>query len=94
MVFCSEDDVEEFFRSVPEFERMLVRSGIRLLKYWFSVSDSEQEQRFRERIADPMRRRQLGSAAEKRVRDDFPFARGCKALYQLLRSCLSQPTPP
>ncbi len=45
-------------------------------------------------IADPMRRRQLGSAAEKRVRDDFPFARGCKALYQLLRSCLSQPTPP
>jgi polyphosphate kinase 2 len=42
MGFCSEDDVEEFLRSVPEFERMLVRSGIRLLKYWFSITDEEQ----------------------------------------------------
>ena len=42
MGFCSESDVEEFFRSVPEFERMLVRSGIILIKYWFSITDEEQ----------------------------------------------------
>ena len=42
MGFCSEDEVEEFFRSVPEFERMLVRSGIKLIKYWFSITDDEQ----------------------------------------------------
>jgi polyphosphate kinase 2 (PPK2 family) len=46
MGFCSEDDVEEFFRSVPEFEKMLVRSGIQLIKYWFSISDDEQNLRF------------------------------------------------
>jgi polyphosphate kinase 2 len=59
MGFCSERQVEEFLRACPELERMLVDSGILLLKYWFSVSDSEQEQRFRERIADPMRRWKL-----------------------------------
>ncbi len=46
MGFCTEDEVWEFFRSCPEFERMLIRSGIILLKYWFSVSDEEQERRF------------------------------------------------
>jgi polyphosphate kinase 2 len=56
MGFCSEDQVREFFRSVPEFERMLIRSGIILVKYWFSVSDEEQEKRFRERIDDPVKR--------------------------------------
>jgi polyphosphate kinase 2 len=55
MGFCSEDDVEEFFRSVPEFERMLVRSGIRLLKYWFSITDEEQHLRFLARIHDPLK---------------------------------------
>jgi len=44
--FCSETDVEEFFHTVPEFERMLVRSGIILLKYWFSITDPEQNLRF------------------------------------------------
>jgi polyphosphate kinase 2 len=59
MGFATEAEVEEFFRSCPEFERMLVRSGIILVKYWFSVSDEEQERRFQARVADPMRRWKL-----------------------------------
>jgi len=59
MGFCSEDDVEEFFRSVPEFERMLVRSGIILIKYWFSITDDEQHLRFQMRIHDPMKQWKL-----------------------------------
>jgi len=59
MGFCSEDDVEEFFRSVPEFERILVRSGIILLKYWFSITDDEQQFRFQMRIADPLKQWKL-----------------------------------
>jgi len=59
MGFCSEAEVEEFFRSVPEFERMLVRSGIVLLKYWFSITDAEQELRFRMRIEDPLKQWKL-----------------------------------
>ena len=57
--FCSPAQVEEFMLSAPEFERMLVRSGITLLKYWFSVSDNEQEVRFRSRLKDPARRWKL-----------------------------------
>lgn len=59
MGFCSDDELEEFFRSVPEFEKMLVRSGIRLFKYWFSVSDDEQEARFIARIQDPLKQWKL-----------------------------------
>jgi polyphosphate kinase 2 (PPK2 family) len=59
MGFCSDEDYEEFFRSVPEFEKMLVRSGIRLFKYWFSVSDDEQEARFLGRIHDPLKQWKL-----------------------------------
>jgi polyphosphate kinase 2 len=59
MGFCDERDVEEFFRSVPEFERMLVRSGIRLVKYWFSISDEEQHLRFLGRIHDPLKQWKL-----------------------------------
>ena len=55
MGFCSEGEVEEFFRSVPEFERMLVRSGVTLLKYWFSITDEEQHLRFLSRIQDPLK---------------------------------------
>jgi len=55
MGFCGEADVEEFFRSVPEFERMLVRSGIRVIKYWFSISDEEQHARFLGRLHDPLK---------------------------------------
>ncbi len=59
MGFCTEAEYREFMRSCPEFERMLVRSGIILIKYWFSVSDAEQERRFRQRIEDPTRRWKL-----------------------------------
>ncbi|PJC86163.1 polyphosphate kinase 2 [Vibrio sp. HA2012] len=56
MGFCSDEEYEEFLRSCPEFERMLIRSGIILIKYWFSVSDEEQEKRFLERINTPVKR--------------------------------------
>ena len=59
MGFCSDTEYEEFFRSVPEFEKMLVRSGIQLIKYWFSISDEEQEFRFRCRINDPLKQWKL-----------------------------------
>jgi polyphosphate kinase 2 len=59
MGFCTEDEYREFLRSCPEFERMLVRSGIILIKYWFSVSDEEQEKRFRDRIKDRTKRWKL-----------------------------------
>jgi polyphosphate kinase len=55
MGFCSEEDVQEFFRSVPEFERMLARSGIRVIKYWFSITDEEQHLRFLGRLHDPLK---------------------------------------
>ena len=59
MGFATPEEIEEFFRSCPEFERMLVRSGIVLVKYWFSVSDAEQERRFEARIKDPTKRWKL-----------------------------------
>ena len=59
MGFCQEADVEEFFRTVPEFERMLVRSGIVLLKYWFSITDEQQNLRFLMRIHDPLKQWKL-----------------------------------
>jgi len=59
MGFCTNQEYHEFLRSVPEFERMLVRSEIILIKYWFSVSDKEQEQRFQERIDNPTKRWKL-----------------------------------
>jgi polyphosphate kinase 2 len=59
MGFCTEEEYQEFLRACPEFERMLLRSGITLVKYWFSVSDAEQEQRFQRRIEDPTRRWKL-----------------------------------
>ncbi len=56
MSYCTNDEYEEFLRSCPEFERMLLRSGTILIKYWFSVSDHEQEKRFQDRIKDPTKR--------------------------------------
>jgi len=56
MGFCTENEYEEFLRSCPEFERMIIRSGIILIKYWFSVSDEVQEKRFLERINNPTKR--------------------------------------
>src|SRR5580698_7397671 len=59
MGFCTSEDCEEFFRTVPEFERMLVRSGIVLIKYWFSITDEEQNLRFLMRIHDPLKQWKL-----------------------------------
>jgi len=59
MGFCNEQEVEEFFRSVPEFEKMLTRSGIQIVKYWFSITDEEQELRFLSRIHDPLKQWKL-----------------------------------
>ena len=59
MGFCDDAQYEEFFRSVPEFEKMLVRSGIQLVKYWFSITDEEQEMRFLGRIHDPLKQWKL-----------------------------------
>src|ERR1700745_857377 len=59
MGFCTKEEVEEFFHSVPEFEKMLVRSGIILVKYWFSITDDEQHRRFLMRIHDPVKQWKL-----------------------------------
>ena len=59
MGFCNDEEYEEFMRTCPEFERMLVRSGIKVIKYWFSVSDDEQEKRFHDRAVDPTKRWKL-----------------------------------
>lgn len=59
MGFCSDEEYEEFFYQCPEFEKLLVRSGITLIKYWFSVSDTTQEERFRDRAKDPVKRWKL-----------------------------------
>ena len=69
MGFASEDQVDQFFQDVPEFERMLVRSGIILLKYWFSITDEEQQLRFLMRIHDPMKQWKLSPMdLESRIR--------------------------
>jgi polyphosphate kinase 2 len=59
MGFCTEEDYREYMRTCPEFERMLVRSGINLIKYWFSVADEEQEKRFQSRLLEPHKRWKL-----------------------------------
>jgi polyphosphate kinase 2 len=59
MGFCTEEEYQEFLRACPLFEEMLVRSGIYLIKYWFSVNDEEQERRFQERIQNPIKRWKL-----------------------------------
>src|SRR4029078_12712568 len=59
MGFCTDEEYDEFMRTCPQFERMLLRSGIILLKYWFSVSDKEKERRFKDRAGDPARRWKL-----------------------------------
>ncbi len=77
MGFCTEDEVEQFFGDVPEFERMLVRSGIRLVKYWFSITDEEQQLRFLMRIHDPMKQWKLSPMdLQSRVRwEDYTKAK-------------------
>ena len=77
MGFCSDEEYEEFFRSVPEFERMLVRSGIQVIKYWFSITDEEQHLRFLGRIHDPLKQWKLSPMdLQSRVRwEDYTRAK-------------------
>ncbi|MEM8629803.1 MAG: polyphosphate kinase 2 [Pseudomonadota bacterium] len=77
MGFATEDQVEQFFNDVPEFERMLVRSGIRLIKYWFSITDEEQQMRFLMRIHDPLKQWKLSPMdLQSRVRwEDYTKAK-------------------
>ena len=77
MGFCTDEQYEEFFRSVPEFEKMLVRSGIQVIKYWFSISDEEQNARFLGRIYDPLKQWKLSPMdLESRKRwEDYTVAK-------------------
>lgn len=77
MGFASPEQVEQFFQDVPEFERMLVRSGIRLIKYWFSITDEEQQLRFLIRIHDPLKQWKLSPMdLQSRVRwEDYTKAK-------------------
>ncbi|SMO51789.1 polyphosphate kinase 2 [Paracoccus laeviglucosivorans] len=77
MGFATEPQVEQFFNDVPEFERMLVRSGIRVIKYWFSITDEEQQMRFLMRIHDPMKQWKLSPMdLQSRVRwEDYTKAK-------------------
>ena len=77
MGFCSDEQYEEFFRTVPEFDKMLCRSGIQLIKYWFSISDEEQHSRFLGRIYDPLKQWKLSPMdLESRKRwEDYTVAK-------------------
>ena len=77
MGFCTDEEYDEFFRSVPEFERMLIRSGIHLLKYWFSITDEEQEFRFNCRAQDPLKQWKLSAMdVQSRIRwEDYTVAK-------------------
>jgi polyphosphate kinase 2 len=89
MGFCTEDEYQEFLRSCPEFESMLLRSGVLLMKYWFSISDNEQERRFQARAADPRRRWKL-SPMDIASRDrwvDFSRAKDVMFEYTDTKRC-------
>ncbi|MCX0501920.1 polyphosphate kinase 2 [Erwinia billingiae] len=77
MGFCNEAEVEEFFRSVPEFEKMLTRSGVQIVKYWFSITDEEQELRFLSRIHDPLKQWKLSpmDLESRRLWEDYTEAK-------------------
>jgi polyphosphate kinase 2 len=77
MGFCSPQECEQFFEDVPEFEKMIIRSGIQLVKYWFSITDAEQEFRFRARITDPLKQWKLSPMdLESRSRwEDYAIAK-------------------
>jgi polyphosphate kinase 2 len=82
MGFCSAEEVEEFFRTVPDFERMLVRSGIVLIKYWFSITDEEQEFRFHMRINDPLKQWKLSPMDVESRRRWEDYTRAKEAMLQ------------
>ena len=82
MGFCTEEEYQEFLRACPEFERMLLRSGIILIKYWFSVSDAEQERRFQRRIQDPTRRWKLSPMDLKSREMWVEYSRAKDSMFQ------------
>ena len=89
MGFCTDKQYEEFLRTAPEFERMIMRSGVILIKYWFSVSDEEQEVRFKSRIDDPTKRWKL-SPMDLKSRDmweDYSKAKDQMFLYTDTKYC-------
>lgn len=77
MGFCTEEEVEEFFRAAPEFERMLARSGIKLIKYWFSITDEEQHVRFLGRLHDPLKQWKLSpmDLESRRRWEEYTYAK-------------------
>ncbi len=82
MGFCTEEEYQEFLRSCPEFERMLIRSGIVLIKYWFAISDREQERRFHQRAEDPGKRWKLSPMdLEARARWE-DYTRAAEAMFE------------
>jgi polyphosphate kinase 2 len=81
--FCTDDEYREWMRSTPEFERMLVRSGITLLKYWFSVGDAEQERRFQDRAQDPLKRWKLSPMDLKSRERWVDFSRAKDAMFDV-----------
>lgn len=87
MGFANDTQVEQFFQDVPEFERMLVRSGIRLVKYWFSVSDEEQQMRFLMRLHDPLKQWKLSPM-------DLQSRSAGRPIPRRRRRCSSAPTSP
>ncbi|MBO0767817.1 MAG: polyphosphate kinase 2 [Solirubrobacterales bacterium] len=82
MGFCSEDEYREFLRTTPEFERMLLGSGIILIKYWFSVSDAEQERRFQDRIKDPLKRWKLSPMDLESRRRWFEYTKAKDTMFE------------
>ncbi len=82
MGFCSTEEYEEFLRSCPEFERMLIRSGIHLVKYWFSVSDEEQEKRFQERIVNPLKRWKISDMDLESRRKWFEYSQAKDEMFK------------
>ena len=89
MGFCTDAELEEFLRSCPEFERMLVRSGILLIKYWFSVSDDEQERRFQERIRNPRKRWKLSEMDLQSRARWVDYSRAKDRMFELTDTKLS-----
>jgi polyphosphate kinase 2 len=83
MGFCTDEEYTEFMRACPEFERMLVRSGIILLKYWFSVSDEEQEHRFEERAGNPARRWKLSPIDLKSMDKWVEYSKAKDEMFRL-----------
>jgi polyphosphate kinase len=82
MGFCTPEEYEEFMRTCPEFERMLIRSGIILIKYWFSVSDEEQENRFQERINNPAKRWKISPMDLESRKHWVEYSKAKDAMFQ------------